>query len=233
MLVDGSPIRKDLFQTGTEVQFGPKTYTAWYNLRERMLREATLDPNKQSYIRWEKFNKPPNIDRDVTNDMAGVLADVFAPFKPTHVLGIMNSGIDLAWTVAGRFRDDPPLLYPCIKTESPGSEREGPIVSATSYTMGACYFALPNLEEGSRVLLIDDTAARGGASLPVIEGLLKQPGVSVAFGVGFDKEFQGWQALLNQRYPQVRAFSVVRVEAINPAVNSITLMHPHDALRII
>ncbi|MBI3620376.1 hypothetical protein HY214_04530 [Candidatus Roizmanbacteria bacterium] len=210
----------------------PNLLVSWRGLRSRILANATLHPTIPDYISWGEFNKDPGRNPAIEDKMGEILAYVFSAFQPTHILGILDAGAGLAQAVS-RHLPAPEITY-AIKYVNPPVEHDGIVVEGRSYkTQGRCWFGVPNFAEGSAVLVIDDVAARYGAGGPVLGAVSGQSGVRVAWGVGMDKDYQGWVEQHGTGHPDVPAFSVVRVAEIDNAAGQFCLMAEREALRVI
>lgn len=213
-------------QKGIEALMSPESVRLWQGLRSQMLQQAGLHKTIPNYIFWPEFNKA-NGGRGngrVVKDMGIIIADIFRPVRPTHVLGIKDSGVPIAEEVYEN----------CNRSDSNGGSQllfaeryfkepknaDGIVVVGESYkNLGQpCYFVIPYFPPGSVVLEIDDTGARGKTAIPCAKGIMSQEGVTLAgLAVGFDKAFQGWTGELERLHQETYyfpTFSVVRVAGI-------------------
>lgn len=216
-------------QKGIEACMSRESVANWQSLREQMLAQAGLHDTIPNYIFWPQYNKA-NGGRgngQVVRDMGIVIADVFQSLRPTHILGIRDSGVPIAEAVYENLRggySSPRLELILIDRyfEEPLGV-DGIVVAGESYkNLGQpCYFVIPNLPQGSVVLEIDDTGARGKTAIPCARGILEQEGVVLGgLAVGFDKAFQGWTTELERLQETAGyfpTFSVVRVSGITYA----------------
>lgn len=202
------------------------TYFMWRGLRTQMSVEATLDAEIPNYIRWERFNKTNGCrgDGEVVDKMGYVIADVFEDANPTYVLGIEDSGIPLAQKtsmhIQKRITNHRVDFLVVKRSFDPPVNTHGIVVEGKSYKRnGPCYFTIPIFPKDSRVLMVDDTGAKGGTSPPCSAAVMMQDGVElIGLAVGFDKPFQRWEeklAEVQKEYYPFPVWSTVRIEGIN------------------
>ena len=221
---------------GSEVRLPGELYHEWVWLRKKLLEQAHLHETFPDYIIWDQYNKGAQepIDLLIVDSMAKILAHVFAPTQPTHILGIMDAGENLSRAVASHLGIEERLTFAKkINDESEG--KGGVLFQAKSYkTIGEkTLMVMPCYTPGSNVLVIDDVAAKFQVGGPVIQTLFQQGANVAGLGVGMDKNHQGWTQLLQQIQPSVLGFSAVRVATIDNVTRTFSLMDEAAALRVI
>ena len=166
-------------------------------LEERILKDGLLIGDRilkvDSFINFQ-------IDVELTDEMGREFARIFRESGATKVLTVETSGLPLAYAVA-RHMGDLPLLF--AKKYKPNTnvdeDYSAEVRSFTKENINIIRVPKKYLNEGDKVLIIDDFLASGAASLGLL-GLIEQAGaVCVGVGVAIEKEFQGGRALLEEK----------------------------------
>lgn len=153
------------------------------------------------------------MDIALFNEMGKEWAKRYAGTGVNKILTIEASGIGIAAVVAQSF--DCPVVF-AKKSQSKNISGDVYTTKVTSFTHDRVYDVMVNkrfLNEGDRVLIIDDFLANGAALTGLID-LVNQSGATlVGCGIAIEKAFQPGGA--NLRAQGVRIESLARVASMN------------------
>lgn len=219
---------------------------AWYNfsimkeissvlwieqkLREQFLQEANVTNHEKGYVSVPSVNQ--RIDIEMQGWAADMIVNHYLQTGSTFnaVVGIPNSGISLATSIAERLRL--PLAPGRKGKDGPGAWNMQIKVteSVPSFTTGeASQFVFNGIQKGDKVLAIEDVIARGDTLGLIVEAFRKQ-GIELCVGAYFSKLFQGGVVKLETM--GVEVFSVIEIEKLYPNPDkpgewSLQLTPPH------
>jgi adenine/guanine phosphoribosyltransferase-like PRPP-binding protein len=187
-------------------------------LKEEFLRAAkVLDPDR-GYISVSSFNlrMKPNI----LSSAATIIANEFHNDAIDIVHGIPHSGNYLATAVTLALGGSVRLHSSRKDQNIPTTWKDVYREEVRSFTTGGDNFTvfsginLSFVQQGDRVLLIDDVCATGETGYHIISGLKKRGVTVIGFAVLFDKIFQGGFEYISSL--GVKVFSCIRVSSIGP-----------------
>ncbi len=169
---------------------------------------------------------------------ADLVHQVFEDNHPTHILGIGSSGIPFGDAVHNAFGGglntgqgfidfiEATKLEHGVRRPHGGME-----FGAYSYTRGeVMQFHVPEIPEGSRVLVVDDVIARGSVSIEAVKELQVHGITVVGFAAYMSKDFQNGMKSLS-KVTTVPAFAVLRFDGIDADTNRPILTPEEEALK--
>ncbi|MEG1801600.1 MAG: xanthine phosphoribosyltransferase, partial [Oscillospiraceae bacterium] len=149
------------------------------------------------------------LDIELLNEMGAEFKRLFSQEKVTKILTIEASGIAIASIAAQHFKV--PVLF-AKKAKSNNLDGEMYTSVVHSYTYGTDYtvtVAKKFLNEGERVLIIDDFMAMGKAMDGLLD-IVKQSGATVAgIGIAVEKGFQGGGDALRKRGYKLESLAII------------------------
>jgi len=185
-------------------------------LKEEFLRDAkVLDPDR-GYISVSSFNL--RMKPQVLKSAAKIIAKEFKNDRIDIVHGIPHSGNYLATAVALELEGGVRLHSSRKDQNIPTTWKDVYREEVRSFTTSGDHFTvfsginLSFVQEGDRVLLIDDVCATGETGYRIVSGLQKRGVNVVGFAVLFDKIFQGGAEYVSTL--GVKVFSCIRVAQI-------------------
>lgn len=186
-------------------------------LEQRILRDGIV--KSEEVLKVDSFLNH-QLDIDLFNAMGAEFKRLFADAPITKILTIEASGIGIACVVAQHF--GVPVVF-AKKAQSINLDGDMFTTRIQSFTHGRVYDVIVSkkfLNEGDRVLVIDDFLANGCALNGLIE-LVDEAGASVeGIGIAVEKGFQhGGDDLRARGY---RLESLAIVDAMDPATGEIT-----------
>ena len=186
-------------------------------LEQRILRDGIV--KSEEVLKVDSFLNH-QLDIDLFNAMGAEFKRLFADVPITKILTIEASGIGIACVVAQHF--GVPVVF-AKKAQSINLDGDMLTTRIQSFTHGRVYDVIVSkkfLNEGDRVLVIDDFLANGCALNGLIE-LVDEAGASVeGIGIAVEKGFQhGGDDLRARGY---RLESLAIVDAMDPATGEIT-----------
>jgi len=182
------------------------------NLRREFLKEAEVTNPEKGYI------SVPSVNQRIDMIMQGWAADLIVNYYRRQgrtfdaVVGIPNSGISLATSVAERLGI--PLAPGRKGKDCPGAWRMPIKIIETipSFTTGeASQFVFNGMKEGDTILAIEDVIAHGDTMGLITEAFRKQ-GINLCLGAYFSKLFQGGFEKLQRM--GVETFSAIEVKEL-------------------
>lgn len=191
---------------------------AYNNLRQKFIREAFVKDPTSGFIVAEFMNRPPNIDLKMLETQASILAWNFRGSFPTHVIGIPDSGLPLAKTIAKYF---PKAAYVQSQKEtehvSPSFDwSQGEKFSVYSFTREKdMIMHTEPIQPGGRYLVVDDVIAKGNAGKDYLHAIHQRGGIIVGLAAGWNKQFQGGLQAIAQEH-NIKVASTISVIAMLP-----------------
>jgi len=157
-------------------------------LRDRFIKEAKVTNFEKGYVSVKWVNQL--VDLGYQGFAADLIAYRFRGYEFDKVVGIPNSGIPLATSVAERL--GLPLAPGRKGKDIPGAWETPVIVKekVKSFTTDdISEFVFNGLEKGDRVLLVDDVIAHSTTASLIID-VLRQEDIEIEMAVYFTKLFQ-------------------------------------------
>ena len=154
------------------------------------------------------------LDTDLFVKMGQAFADAFLPDKPDLVLTVEASGIAVALTTAMACGNLPVVFAKKSRTRNvTGDVYQSRVFSFTHDVENHIRVSREYLPAGSRVLIIDDFLANGGAAAGLCDIVSQAGATVVGIGVCVEKSFQpGHQKLANDGYKVVALAKVTGIE---------------------
>ncbi|OGK24132.1 hypothetical protein A2954_06860 [Candidatus Roizmanbacteria bacterium RIFCSPLOWO2_01_FULL_37_12] len=223
---------------GQEARLDSGVFAKWQKLRELAVSKAKLHPEIDDWIILHGFNPTGGIDPSIENEAAMVMREVFKASQPDIILGIGNSGLPFAERVKKEF---PRAEYKVVKKL--GAVSRGMEIDGIKYTVapsrshqGKLYvLEMPEIDAGTRTLIIDDFGAHGSTIEAVIKAARLQNARIVGAGLMADKNFLGgFQRVCSEL--KVPGFSIIRIASTNRnngPLGQIVLMDEKNSLKIV
>lgn len=150
------------------------------------------------------------LDVRFLDEVGAAFAQRFADVDVDKILTVEASGIAIAVAAAPHF-GFPPVVF--AKKAPPNTMTEGMYVAeARSFTKGTVSRLRVSerfLNEGERILILDDFLAYGEASMALAEMVRKAGGEVAGIGAVIEKGFQGGSAKLRAKGYRVESLAVI------------------------
>lgn len=150
------------------------------------------------------------IDVALMEQIGQELARRFADVKIDKILTVEASGIAVA-CIAAKYFGSVPVVF--AKKTAPNTMLEDFYsAKAKSFTKGSISFlrvAKKYINEGEKILIIDDFLAHGQAGLALVEIVRKGKGEVVGFGAVIEKKFQGGAEKIRAAGVRVESLAVI------------------------
>ena len=177
------------------------------------LKEKILSEGKAIGTEIVKVDNFLNHQIDVLflEELGKAFHERFKDISPDKILTVEASGIAMACETAKNFGGIPVVF---AKKAAPNTLVEGYYCApAKSFTKGIVSTLLASktfLNEGDRILIIDDFMASGQAALALCE-LCRQSGAEVlGIGIAIEKAFQGGSERLREKGIRVESLAVIK-----------------------
>ena len=175
-------------------------------LEERIIRDGQVFPG--NILKVDSFLNH-RIDVALLNKMGEEIKRLYGDCGVNKILTIEASGIGIA-CITAQFFDCPVLFAKKTKTKNIAADVYKTIVA--SFTHGVDYEVIVSknfLNEGDRVLIIDDFLAEGNALLGLID-LCEQAGAEVAgCAIAIEKGFQNGARKVMEKGIRVESLAIV------------------------
>jgi len=175
-------------------------------MQEKILREGTVLPG--NVLKVNNFLNH-QLDVDFLMEMGREIASLFENDRVNKILTIEASGIALAVVAAAHLHV--PVLF-AKKSSSSNMSENRYVTRVASYTHQKIYDVVVDrafLNEGDRVLIVDDFLARGNAMIGLID-LVKQAGAElVGVSVAIEKGYQGGGDQLRAANIRVESLAII------------------------
>lgn len=151
------------------------------------------------------------IDTGLMTAMGREIAAYFSPFSPSLVMTVEASGIALALTTAQAL-GNLPIVF--AKKHAPSTQK-GLVYTQTvhSFTKGSDYqmrCSAECLEQGARVLMVDDFLADGEALRGMLSIIRQAGAVPVGAGIAIEKGFQKGGRALREEGLRILSLAAIR-----------------------
>lgn len=178
------------------------------SLKEKILSEGTAIGSE--IVKVDNFLNH-QIDVLFLEELGKAFHERFKDISPDKILTVEASGIAMACETAKNF-DGIPVVF--AKKAAPNTLVEGYYCApAKSFTKGIVSTLLASktfLNEGEKILIIDDFMASGEAALALGE-LCRQAGAEVlGIGIAIEKAFQGGAEKLREKGFRVESLAVIK-----------------------
>ena len=177
-------------------------------LQKRIEKESKYLPG--GFLKVDNFLNH-QIDVLFLEELGKAFHERFKDISPDKILTVEASGIAMACETAKNF-DGIPVVF--AKKAAPNTLVEGYYCApAKSFTKGIVSTLLASktfLNEGEKILIIDDFMASGEAALALCE-LCRQAGAEVlGIGIAIEKAFQGGAEKLREKGFRVESLAVIK-----------------------
>ncbi len=152
----------------------------------------------------------PRLDPDVLSAVVELIEGRVAWESIDLMLGIEAMGLPLTSPLS--MRNNKPQVV--VRKRSYGLDGEVAIDQSTGYSKGSMF--LNDINEGERILIVDDVLSTGGTLEAIINGV-EAIGASIESIIVVVEKGPGLK-LLQEKYPHIEISSLVRVEMIEGTV---------------
>ena len=152
----------------------------------------------------------PRLDPDVLSAVVELIEGRVAWESIDLLLGIEAMGLPLTSPLS--IRNNKPQVV--VRKRSYGLDGEVAIDQSTGYSKGSMF--LNDINEGERILIVDDVLSTGGTLEAIINGV-EAIGASIESIIVVVEKGPGLK-LLQKKYPHIEISSLVRVEMIDGTV---------------
>lgn len=152
----------------------------------------------------------PRLDPDVLSAVVELIEGRVAWESIDLMLGIEAMGLPLTSPLS--IRNNKPQVV--VRKRSYGLDGEVAIDQSTGYSKGSMF--LNDINEGERILIVDDVLSTGGTLEAIINGV-EAIGASIESIIVVVEKGPGLK-LLQEKYPHIEISSLVRVEMIEGTV---------------
>jgi len=183
------------------------------SLEEKIVREGKVYPG--DVLKVDRFLNH-RVDVAFLNEIGKEFARLFRDCGVNKILTIEASGIGIACIAAQHFDSVLPVVF-AKKAASKNLSQEIYSSKVESYTKGKCYDIMvskEHLEEGDRVLIVDDFLAKGSALISLLDVCKQAKAEVVGAGIVIEKAYQCGGDIV--RSMGIRVESLARIASMSP-----------------
>jgi adenine/guanine phosphoribosyltransferase-like PRPP-binding protein len=219
----------------TQVDLPSDLYENWQIIRKEVEETAQIHPKYPDFVMLDWINRNGQIDATLLRQMSEIAAymlDETVHDRPTHVVGIAESGIPFSREVAKKLGLEHSIVYKANNLPDDFDPHAYKELVALSYTLNQnISFYVPQIEEGAKIVVVDDVIAFGGIGKSICEALSNTTNEVVGMATSFDKVWQRGVVEIEQAI-QVPVVSVIRIAGIKEDRSGINLMPEEQALSV-
>ena len=173
-------------------------------LKESLLAAPIIWKGDYPYFIHPLTDGVPRLDPSVLTAVVELIEATVDWDSVDLILGIEAMGLPL--TSPWSMRNNRPQVV--VRKRSYGLERELAIDQSTGYSKGSMY--LNDIQEGERILIVDDVLSTGGTLDAIIKGV-ESLGAIIESVIVVVEKGPGLQQL-QEKYPHIQISSIVRLE---------------------
>ena len=173
-------------------------------LKESLLAAPIIWKGDYPYFIHPLTDGVPRLDPSVLTAVVELIEATVDWDSVDLILGIEAMGLPLTSPLS--MRNNRPQVV--VRKRSYGLEGELAIDQSTGYSKGSMY--LNDIQEGERILIVDDVLSTGGTLDAIIKGV-ESLGATIESVIVVVEKGPGLQQL-QQKYPHIQISSIVRLE---------------------
>ena len=173
-------------------------------LKESLLAAPIIWKGDYPYFIHPLTDGVPRLDPSVLTAVVELIEATVDWDSVDLILGIEAMGLPLTSPLS--MRNNRPQVV--VRKRSYGLERELAIDQSTGYSKGSMY--LNDIQEGERILIVDDVLSTGGTLDAIIKGV-ESLGATIESVIVVVEKGPGLQQL-QEKYPHIQISSIVRLE---------------------
>lgn len=173
-------------------------------LKESLLAAPIIWKGDYPYFIHPLTDGVPRLDPSVLTAVVELIEATVDWDSVDLILGIEAMGLPLTSPLS--MRNNRPQVV--VRKRSYGLERELAIDQSTGYSKGSMY--LNDIQEGERILIVDDVLSTGGTLDAIIKGV-ESLGAIIESVIVVVEKGPGLQQL-QEKYPHIQISSIVRLE---------------------